>query len=108
MKKTNFYFLFFLAGTLLFHSCQDDDEQVITTSETAEYSSDVVLDWVELTLKLTEETDGFTPPVAARVYGYSGLALYESVRHGMPGYRSLEGQLSSFSSVTFPSFSDDS
>ncbi len=106
MNKICLYCLFFLTATLFLQSCQEDDEPTVTTAETADYSSEVVLDWVELTLKLTEETDGYTPPVAARVYGYSGLALYESVRHGMPGYRSLEGQLSSFNTGVVPDISE--
>ena len=31
--------------------------------------------------------------MAARLFGYAGVALYEAVAPGMPGYRSLTGQL---------------
>ena len=93
MKKNSFILIIF--ALFLFNSCQKDDDQ-LQQLETSAYDSEVVLDWINLTLQLTEETPGYTPPVAARVYGYSGLALYESVRFGMPDYKSLEGQLTDF------------
>jgi len=46
--------------------------------------------------------DGVSPPVAARTYAYGAIALYESVVHGMPGYRSLAGQLNGLSSLPQP------
>jgi hypothetical protein len=36
---------------------------------------------------------GFSPPVASRAIGYSGVAAYECVVPGMPDHRSLGGQL---------------
>lgn len=36
---------------------------------------------------------GFTPTSAARLYAYVAVAMYESVRGGMPAHRSLGGQL---------------
>lgn len=93
--------MFFFAIIIVFNSCEKDDD-TFTKSDTSDYSSSVVLDWIELTLQLTKETPGYSPPVAARVYGYSGLALYEGVRHGMSGYKSLEGQLTDFNVGTVP------
>jgi hypothetical protein len=63
------------------------------------YSSGVVYDWMALDLQLIQLTPGFSPPVAARALGYVGLALYESVVPGMPGYQSLAGQLNDLSSL---------
>lgn len=60
---------------------------------TAMYSADVATAWFDLSLKLVQETPGFTPPVASRAFGYLGVTLYETVRPGMPGYDSLAGQL---------------
>ncbi len=102
MKTRIFYLLLLLTPIMVFNSCKEDDDNPPADLRTADYSSDVVLSWIELTLKLTEETPGFSPPVAARVYGYSGLALYESVRQGMPGYQSLEGQLNDFNIGAIP------
>lgn len=36
---------------------------------------------------------GFTPCSAARLYAYFGIAVYESLRGGMPHHRSLHGKL---------------
>ena len=52
--------------------------------------------YFEFSLKLVKETAGFTPPVAARAFGYMGLTLYESVVPGMPGYLSSQGRLFEF------------
>jgi len=95
MRGNIFYFILLLTAVTIFNSCRKDNIQPVM-SATSDYSSDVVLSWIDLTLKLTEETPGFSPPVAARVYGYLGLALYESVRHGMPDYQSMQGQVSDF------------
>lgn len=102
MKNNTLYAVFLFVLLLGFNSCQKEEP----TKGTSEYSSEVVLSWVDLTLKLTEETPGYTPPVAARVYGYSGLALYESVRPGMQGYVSMEGQVSAFPIGAIPSVQD--
>ena len=63
------------------------------------YSADVAHDWISLALQLTQQTPGFSPPVAARAFAYLGLALYESVVPGMPAHQSLAGQLNELSSL---------
>ena len=55
--------------------------------------TDLALKWYELELKLIRREPGFTPPVAARTIGYTGIVLYESLVNGMPEYRSLSGAL---------------
>lgn len=68
----------------------------------AAYDSRVPRAWFGLQLYLVQATPGFTPPVAARAFGYSGVALYEALVPGMPGYQSLVGQLNEFTSVPPP------
>ncbi len=63
------------------------------------YSSAVATEWLGLALQITQQTPGFSPPVAARALAYMGLALYESVAPGMPGNISLAGQLNELSSL---------
>jgi hypothetical protein len=63
------------------------------------YSGALVSDWFTLALQLTQQTPGFSPPVAARALAYLSLALYESVVPGMPDHRSLAGQLNELSSL---------
>ncbi len=64
-----------------------------------QYSSAVATDWFALALQLTQQTPGFSPPVASRAFSYLGLALYESVVPGMPEFSSLAGQLNELSSL---------
>jgi hypothetical protein len=45
--------------------------------------------WFDLSLALVRSAAGFSPPVAARAFAYTGLTLYEAVVPGMPGHRSL-------------------
>jgi len=40
--------------------------------------------------------DVFTPPVAARIYGYTSLASYEAMRYADPKYNSIISQLKGF------------
>ena len=60
------------------------------------HDSDVPNHYFDFSLKLVKETPGFSPPVAARAFGYMGLALYESVVEGMPEYKSLDGLVYQF------------
>ncbi len=84
-----------VAMLLILAACQPDEsnpgDEVLTTDK---YDDEIVQEWMTLVLKLAKETPGFSPPVAARSFGYIGLALYESVRPGMPGYQTMAGQVS--------------
>jgi hypothetical protein len=57
------------------------------------YTAEVPIRWFDLALELVRTTPGFSPPVASRAFGYAGVALYEALAPGMPGRRSLAGQL---------------
>lgn len=65
----------------------------------ASYSAQVATEWFSLALQLTQQTPGFSPPVASRALAYLGLTLYESVVPGMPQHRSLAGQLNELQSL---------
>jgi len=72
---------------------------VASAGPTRSYSGALVADWFTLALQLTQQTPGFSPPVAARALAYLSLALYESVVPGMADHRSLAGQLNELSSL---------
>jgi hypothetical protein len=76
---------------LMFSACKKESsegpEQKYTTDT---YSHDVATAWMDMQLKLIKTTPGFTPPVAARALGYSGVALYETVVAGMPDHHSAD------------------
>ena len=75
--------------------------------QTKAYSSEVAFKWIEMQLRLirTNPTPlGGLPP--QRYFGYSAIALYESVVPGMPVYKSLSGQLTNMPSMpqTIPGY----
>src|SRR4030095_8322364 len=57
--------------------------------QTKEFSSEVVLKWMNMQLRVIRTTAGMPPPTNSRFFAYSGVALYESVVNGMPDYQSL-------------------
>lgn len=64
-----------------------------------DYSNEIAVAWFNLQLSLIPTTPGFTPPVASRALGYSGLTLYESLVNGMAEYQSLVGILNEFKTI---------
>ena len=93
-----FFALFAVVVLALFASSFSHDTNTHTNIATPpeQLRSDVVSEWIDVFLKLTTETSGFTPPVAARAFGYTGLALYEAVRFGVPNAQTLTGQITEF------------
>lgn len=63
------------------------------------YDAAVPITWFQLTQQLVKETPGYSPPVAARAFGYLGVTLYEAVTPGMPGYQSLAGQVNELKAI---------
>jgi hypothetical protein len=90
MKKTLYPYLYLLLGSIVLCGCSKD-EPLTVDHPAGNYDASIPITYFDLSRKITRETPGYSPPVAARAFGYSGLALYESVVHGMPGYRSLAG-----------------
>jgi hypothetical protein len=83
--------------------CSDNTPvQPSNTNQVSKFNSDVPVEWMDLQMMLIQDTPGFTPPVAARALGYSGIALYEALVPGMPDHRSLAGQLNGLTSVPKP------
>lgn len=54
---------------------------------------DVVTGWYRLILELVRHTSNYSPPVAARSFGYIGVSAYEAVAGGSDDMHSLAGQL---------------
>jgi hypothetical protein len=85
MKKQ---ILYLTASCIVFAAGCSRDSNDTTTNSTAKHSHDVATAWMDLELKLVKTTPGFSPPVAARALGYTGLTLYETVVPGMPQNKS--------------------
>lgn len=97
-KKISLQFLLLLA-LVLFNSCEKDPSNTLSEPEFRSpdtFNSEVVVGWFNLMKVLTTETPGFTPPVAARAFGYTGVALYEAIQVGMANKTSLSGKLNDF------------
>jgi hypothetical protein len=73
-----------IAATVILAGCSKKDPvtYVNPSKEASYYDNKVPTQWMDLELRLIKTTSGFTPPVAARALGYSGLALYEAVAPG--------------------------
>ena len=87
---------------LFWQSCQDTPTYIEVPEGADAIRADFAHDYVVLSLKISKETSGYTPPVAARAFGYLGLCLYEASVHGMKGYRSMQGLLNEFPAGTVP------
>src|ERR1700754_3718613 len=94
-QKIVFAILLLAVASLLNFSCrkQSNQEDNGHLHQTKTYSSDVVKKWLGVQLPLL-----YSPAVsygvnAGRYMAYCGVALYEAVVPGMPGYQSLSGQL---------------
>jgi PAP2 superfamily len=57
--------------------------------DAGEFDATVPTAWFDLALELVERTPGYSPPLASRAFGYTGVTLYEATVPGMDGYRSL-------------------
>ena len=56
-------------------------------------SSQIVLGWYEMVLRLVRHTPTYSPPVASRAFAYLGVTVFESVAAGSPDLQTLAGQL---------------
>lgn len=113
-RKSVGYYLLALTATILFLSgCKKQDlerqETTIFTdpgiSQTSKrnYSNEVATRWFDQELNLIKSTAGFTPPLASRALGYTGVVLYESVVANTPEYATLQSKLGF--SYTLPTYS---
>lgn len=82
---------------LLSASCQKDGYDPNITANTS-----LIHKSVDKTTELIVH-DIFSPVVAARIYAYSSIALYEALRQNQPGYKSFAGQLNELTDVPSPS-----
>ncbi len=97
MQRNRFVNVILCSLTLFLGSCTDDDDEVLVPLDqttAGAYDAEVVTEWYDLIKTLTIETAGYTPPVAARAFGYTSVALYEAVVPGISNKVSLSGKLS--------------
>ena len=108
-RKFSFRYLRFAVVLFFFVSCQKNIDKPALQKElsssansnnehghlqqTKTFSSEVVLKWMDMQLRVIRTTTGMPPATNSRLFAYSGVALYESVVPGMPDHQTLSGQL---------------
>jgi len=97
----------FLCIALIVASCQKDDKQddpanTPVSAKAKTYEGDFLQDYIILTCKVAQTTDGFFPTQAARAYGYIGVTAYESVVYGIDEAYRLEGQIDGMPEGSIP------
>ncbi len=81
---------------VLFAGCEKDDDDnnnpTPNFAKAADFSHEAASAWMEES-RLLVKSLGYSPPRAARLYGYVGQAIYEACVGGMPEHISLYGQI---------------
>ena len=95
-------FSILLIASIVIIGCRRDDNQIVESASPQSLDGELAREWFDLECTIVKETPGFFPTQAARVFGYSGITLYESVVQGWPGAESLAGQLAGLSSEMMP------
>jgi hypothetical protein len=67
----------------------------------SELSARPLIDWMEL-LYYHIANEKINPPHASRIYGYTGVLMYEAVLPGMPDRKSMVGQLNGLEELPRP------
>jgi hypothetical protein len=96
MKTRTICLGLWLSGLLFTVACKKDQEDHSGhLKQTKTFSSEVAQKWHDLQLRILRLPAGSNPYSlnGNRNFAYCGIALYEAVVPGMPGYRSLQGQL---------------
>lgn len=92
-------------GVLALAACSggsdDDDSPAPSSALTSTFDSSVAVQWNETLYGRVRDT-GLNPPRVARVFGYTGLTLYEAVVRGMPEHQSLAGQVNGLTDALLP------
>lgn len=97
MKRQRFnrLFLILLILSMLAPGCNRPGKKSYTEGEAA-------LEWAKMATYITQYTPSNSPTFASRAFGYIGLAMYESVVHGFPGYQSMAGKLNGLGQLPEP------
>ncbi len=93
---TRLLILFFFMFTVL--SCGSIDEQppnLHQANPATNYKGNMAHEWVQITDSFVKENQLEAPHIA-RIYGYVGLTIWESVYNGIPDARSMAGQINDY------------
>jgi hypothetical protein len=91
-----------LVGLLVFgFSCQKDEDDKIVSEPATELDATMPQEWMTQAYNTVKRTGLFALD-ASRVYAYTAITMYESLVHGMDGFRSMEGQLNGLENLPKP------
>ena len=90
-KKSLHYFALLVVVAVAISSCRPDPNggPVSVSTPASAFSADAPYKWNELFLEIDRYSPGYRPPAAARLLGYTYLAVYESVAPGMVRYQPI-------------------
>ncbi len=92
-----------LVVALLPLGCRQDEPTKVgavqsLTHKAADYEGRLANEWMQLGYGFIK-TDHLYGPHAARTYGYLGLTVWESVCNGIPGAKSMAGQINDYAAA---------
>lgn len=100
------WILYMSISVFLFAGCnkidwidQDKKKDKGHLKQTKNFSSEVVVKWMDMQIRLMATSTGIPNVAFSRPYAYSGIALYEAVVPGMPAHPSFEGKLNGLSGL---------
>jgi membrane-associated phospholipid phosphatase len=82
--------------------CSGGDHRLAASPPARAFDHAVAKAWMDLAYTLVKTQPGHSPPVASRVYAYTGVTLYEAIVHGAAAHRSLAGQLNGLAAGAIP------
>lgn len=88
----------------IFAGCSEDSNPVAPGKRANEYDAEMAIAWFDLAMTVVKN-EKLSPPLASRLYGYTGVTLYEAVVNGLPANKSLAGQLNELTAM--PEFGND-
>ena len=94
-KKYSIYF-FILIFSVVIYSCNEDTpvtNGVSPSVPASQIDAKYALDWMDIEYKIIADQHNDSPPPPSRFYSYSCITIYECVAQGIPGSKSLSGQL---------------
>lgn len=89
-------------GLLAIGATRSAPASAVAWPRASAYDAEVPTAWFDLALGLVRTTPGFSPPVAARAFGYAGVALHEAVAPGITKRRSFAGVLNGLARAPGP------
>ena len=98
-----FYLMLFVSSLIVLQSCKDEiiNPVQIESPATSTFESTEAVAWMKLAYDIVALED-IPAPVCSRLYGYCGIAVYESVFRGISGHKSLGGQLRDMPQMPIP------